>query len=66
MTERTAKEQLRAMIGSFTLGTVLHLLAEVVQADADRAGDDRDAERCRLVEATLFVFGLGIDAARPR
>lgn len=65
MTERTAKEQLRAMLGSFTAGTVLHLLAEVVRADADEA-DALAGERGRAVESALFVVGLGIDAAHPR
>ncbi|MFO0800519.1 MAG: hypothetical protein U0804_23880 [Gemmataceae bacterium] len=66
MTERTAKEQLRAMLGSFTAGTVLHLLAEVVRADADNADDPVAGERGRAVESALFVVGLGIDAAHPR
>jgi hypothetical protein len=65
MTERTAKEQLRAMLGSFTAGTVLHLLAEVIRAD-DGADDPVAGERGRAVESALFVVGLGIDAVHPR
>ena len=66
MNEHEAKEQLRAMLDSFTAGTVLHLLAEVIRADAREAGDDRAVERGVAVEATLFVVGLGIAAALPR
>lgn len=65
MSEKKAKEHLRAMLASFTAGTVLHLLAEVIRADAREAGDDLAVERSLAVEATLFVAGLGIDAALP-
>ena len=69
MSENDAKVQLRVMLVSLTAGTVLHLLAEVFREDAEaarRADDDLAAEQCESVEATLFVVGLGIDAARPR
>lgn len=66
MTESKAKEYLRAMLASFTAGTVLHMLAEVIRVDAREAGDDLAVERGVAVEATLFVVGLGIDAALPR
>jgi hypothetical protein len=66
MTERTAKEQLRPMPGSFTAGTVLHLLAEVVRADAAMADDPVAGERGRADSTALFVVGLGIDAVHPR
>lgn len=69
MTEERAKKQLRRMLDAFTAGTVLHLLGEVFREDAEearRAGDDLAAGQCRNVGATLFVVGLGIDAARPR
>ncbi len=69
MSENVAKEQLRQMLGSLTAGSVLHLLAEVFREDAEaarRAGDDLAADECENIEATLFVVGLGIDAARPR
>lgn len=65
MNERTAKEQLRAMLGLFTAGTVLHLLAEAIRDDADKA-DALAGERVRVVESALFVVGLGIDAALPQ
>ena len=65
MTEKMAKEHLRAMLDSLTAGTVLHLLAEVILADAREAGGDLAVERGVAVEKTLFVVGLGIDAALP-
>lgn len=69
MSENDAKEQLRQMLGSLTAGSLLHLLAEVFREDAADArldGDDLAADECEKVDATLFVVGLGIDAARPR
>jgi hypothetical protein len=69
VTENDAKEQLRQMLGTLTAGSVLHLLAEVFREDAEAArqdGDDLATEECERVDATLFVVGLGIDAARPR
>ena len=69
MTEKHARTQLRRMLGTLTAGSVLHLLAELFQADASaarRAGDELTAERCENVAATLAVVGLGIDAACPR
>lgn len=65
MTENKAKDHLRAMLASFTAGTVLHMLAEVIRADADEAGDDLAVERGVAVEKTLLVVGLGVDAALP-
>ena len=69
MSEKNVKKQLRMILDTFTAGTVLHLLGEVFREDAEeaqRAGDATATEQCRNVEATLFVVGLGIDAARPR
>ena len=69
MTEKQAKEQLRRMLATFTPGSVLHLLAELFAERAEaarRAGDDLTAGRCDNAQATLFVVGLGIDAACPR
>lgn len=66
MTEDAAKGHLRAVLDVFTTGTLLHLLAEIILADARKAGDDLAVERGVTVEATLFVIGLGIDAALPR
>ena len=69
MSENKANEKLRAMLVSFTPGSVLHLLAELLAEQAETARrnrDDRTAERCENVAATLFVVGVGIDAACPR
>ncbi len=69
MTEQAAKQQLTRMLRSLTPGSVLHLFAEIhreAAAEAIRAGDLGSQERCRLVEAALFVTGFGIDAALPR
>jgi len=67
MTEAVAKEHLREMLRFFTPGSVLHLLSELYREAADQAHRDHDhrtEEQCRNVEAALFVFGLGVDAAR--
>lgn len=69
MTEKRATAHLRGMLATLTAGSVLHLLSELFEADADaarRAGDALAAEQCESVAATLAVVGLGIDAARPR
>jgi len=60
---------LRRMLGTLTAGSVLHLLAELFAEQAEaarRVGDDLTAGRCENAEATLFVVGLGVDAACPR
>lgn len=57
------------MLGSFTQGSVLHLLGEVFEEMAEEArasGDVTRIEQYRIVAATLFTVGLGIDAACPR
>lgn len=69
MTEATARKHLAAMLGSFTGGTILHLLAEVFRAKAEEAhqdGDDVAAKQFQEVAAALYVVGLGLDAACPR
>jgi hypothetical protein len=69
VTEKRAKKQLRRMLDDFSAGTLLHFLADLCQDDAEEAreaGDDLAAGQCQRVEATLFVVGMGIDAARPR
>jgi hypothetical protein len=69
MTENRAKRQLANMLRSFTAGSVLSLLAEVYRAMAEQARQDNDRtsyRQCRMVEGTLIVVGLGIDAACPR
>jgi len=66
MTEKQAKKQLRKMLADFTPGTVLHFLGEIFEQRAEQTNDPSAAERCKNVECTLFVVGLGIDAACPR
>lgn len=53
----------------FIQGSVLHLSGEVFEEVAEEAGRDNDLGRrdqCLSVARTLFVVGLGIDAACPR
>jgi hypothetical protein len=69
MTEEKARRYLSRMLNSFTPGTVLHLLAEVLRdAEEARLGglDELAEKRLRNAEAALFVVGLGVDAACPR
>ena len=69
MTEKKAKQHLRQILETLTAGSILHLLSEVFREEAEEArlaGDVRVYKQSRNVEATLFVVGLGIDAARPR
>ena len=65
MTDEAAKNHLRSMREQFTVGSILHLLAEVL-AEADGSEDAARVEQRRAVEQALFVVGLGIDAALPR
>lgn len=68
MKEDQARKHLRKMLRSFTGGSVLHLLAEVYREfaeDARHKEDDLACRQCEEVAATLFVVGLGIDAACP-
>lgn len=69
MTDDDAKRALAEMLCSFTSGSVLHLLGEVLreraERDADEPGDD-GVEQAREAESALFVFGLGLDAVCPR
>ncbi len=69
VTEDRAKKQLATMLRSFTAGSVLHLLAEIVREsaeDARQAGDATAQEQFMLAHAALVVVGLGIDAIRPQ
>lgn len=68
MTDQDAKERLTELLDRYTLGSVLHLLAEVCRESAESARQDGDAlgaERFEVVEHALFVVGLGVDAANP-
>lgn len=67
--EATAKAQLSRILGSFTPGSVLHLLSDIFEAAAEEARQSDDAalfERCKVVQHTLFVVGMGVDGAMPR
>ena len=63
MDEQQAKRHLKKMLGSFTPGSILHLLAEVV---ASTEADGERADQGRHVEHALTVMGHGIDAMLPR
>lgn len=65
MTEAEAKGQLSEMLDDLTVGSVLHLLAEIFTEEAASTNDAEHAQRCRQVEHTLFVVGLGLDAVLP-
>ena len=69
MTDETARRQLKRMMKSFTVGSVLHLLSEIFEEmaeEARRGGDEIQQERCDSVSKTLFVVGLGVDSACPK
>jgi hypothetical protein len=69
MKEHQAKKQLKKMLRSLTAGSVLHLLAEIMSESANEAKRKNDLasrRQFKLVEDTLFVVGLGIDAANPQ
>lgn len=69
MSHEKAKKQLANMLRSFTLGSILHLLADICREsakDAQRHRDDRRRAQFETVEAALTVVGYGVDAACPR
>ena len=69
MTDVAARNQLKRMLRAFTAGSILHLLSEVFEENAEEArqgGVETRVEQCKTVAATLFVTGLGVDAACPR
>ena len=69
MKPEMAKRQLRTMLGSFTQGSILHLLGDVFEELAEEAsgiGEEGRRDQFISVAKTLFVVGLGIDAACPR
>lgn len=68
MNEAEAKDRLAEILDAFSAGSVLHLLAEIWAKHAEDAlirEDVQLSEQCRLVEHTLIVVGMGIDAAMP-
>lgn len=68
MNDEEAKSHLAELLQRHTAGSLLHLISDLYRESAEDARQADDAvvyERCRLVEHTLFVTGLGIDAAFP-
>ena len=69
MSDADAKGILRGVLTHYPLGSLLHLLSEMVEEDAQAARSERDDGRCeQLVHAacTLFVVGLGLHAILHR
>jgi hypothetical protein len=69
MNEAQAKKQLKKMLADLTAGSILHLLANVFRESAEEAKRDGDLASYRqftLVEHTLIVMGMGVDAANPQ
>ena len=69
MMDDTARRHLKRMMRSFTAGSILHLLGEIFEEmaeEARRSGDEIRLEQAISVANTLFIVGLGIDAACPR
>ncbi len=63
-----AKRLLADILESFTAGSVLHMLGEMLRQNAEQEADgedDPDLERAREAESALFVFGLGLDSVWP-
>jgi hypothetical protein len=68
MSDDEAKRVLRAVLASYPGGSVLHLLSEMIEEDAQvarRDGDDGRAEQLAHAACTLFVLGLGLHALLP-
>ena len=69
MSEAQAKQHLKDILASFSPGTILHLLGQVIrEAEEARLGglDEVAEERVRDAEACLWVASYGIEAALPR
>lgn len=67
MTSDNVRNDLRAMRATHSIGSILGLLAEVVQEEADAdfvAGDLNAEEQSRLCVSALYAVGLGLDAIR--
>lgn len=67
MTSDDVRAGLRAMRETHSVGSILSLLAEVVQAEAEAefvAGDLAAEEQSRLCVSALYAVGLGLDAIR--
>lgn len=67
MTGDDVRDVLRGLRVTHSVGSILSLLAEVVQQEADAefvAGDLTAEEQSRLCVSALFAVGLGLDAIR--
>lgn len=67
MTSDDVRDVLREVRVTHSVGSILSLLAEVVQQEADAefvTGDSTAEERSRLCMSALFAVGLGLDAIR--
>lgn len=68
MHDEQAGRQISVLLERYTVGSVLHLLADRCRLgaeDARRSGDVVAYQNLKSVEHTLFVVGIGIDAANP-
>lgn len=69
MTDKQAKRQIKKMLRSYTVGSVVHLLADVYAERAAKAVRSRDivlSDRCRQVQHALIVLGMGVDLVRAK
>lgn len=66
MDEMRAKQVLGELLAHFTPGSILHLLAGVLGANARDALDETARQQLTSAEEALFVFGVGLDAVCPR
>jgi hypothetical protein len=68
MSDDDAKRVLRDVLGNYSVGSILHLLSELAEEDAETArrdGDEGRGERLDQAADTLFVVGLGLHAVLP-
>lgn len=64
MDEHHAKQLLTDMLGHFTSGSILYLLAEVLKDAADEL-DEAATEAMRDAAGALFILGVGLNAVWP-
>lgn len=69
MTEKQAKRQVKKLLRTFTVGSVLHLLADIYAERSAKALRSRDivlSDRCKQVQHALIVLGMGVDSVRAK
>lgn len=64
ITEDKAKKQLGKMLEVFTIGSILHLLADV-HAEQVAKSTSKKSHQLQLVQHALIVVGAGIDSVLP-